>query len=483
MRTKSLKTNFIYNIINTISGLLFPLITYPYAFRILSAEGIGEVNFLNSIISYVILLTSLGIPLYGIREIARVRDDLKELSKTTVEIISLNLILNVVGYLIIFILVFTVSEIRENSNLFLLLSLSVVLTTLGSQWFYSGIEDFKFVTIRGLIVRTCCTIFLYLCVKDKDDLFFYALYIVLVTTGNYIINFICLKSRISFNLVKFKELNIFRHLRPACAVFVFNLVTSIYLNLDKVMLGFITDSASVGYYTAATQISHILLSIATALGAVMLPRSSNLIKQQQFDEFYRLSNKSYKFILMLAMPLCVGCIVLAPVLINIFCGESYEPSISTLRIICPIIIAIGMSNLIGLQILYPLGHIKIVTISTGIGAIVNFILNVCLIPLFSQDGAAVATLIAEIAVTISQILMAKKFIKFRLLSIDISKYLFSSIFMGFVSFLLLQINLTDIVKLIIIPLVGVIIYFSCLIMTQEEFSSVTISLIKSKIRI
>ena len=480
---KSVKVNFFYNIINTVSGLVFPLITYPYAFRILMADGIGEINFLNSIISYVSILTGLGIPLYGIREIARVRDDIKELTKTTLEILSLNLLLNIIGYIIILIIGTNVTVVKDNASLFFLLSLSIILTTLGCQWFYSGTEEFKFVTIRGIIVRLLCTLFLFIAVKTKSDLYWYALYTVLVSTGNYIVNFVCLKKRINISLIKFKELNLWKHLKPASAVFVFNLVTSIYLNLDKVMLGFLSDAQSVGYYTASTQLSHILLTIATALGAVMLPRSSNLIKLGKIDEFYRLANKSCNFILMLAMPLCVGCLVMSPVLIHIFCGDSYEPSIMTLRIICPIIIAIGISNLIGLQILYPLGLIKIVTLSTCVGAIVNFVLNACLIPSLSQDGAAIATVTAETSVTLSQIFMARKHIKFKIISKEFYKYLFASILMGVICLILVNSDAKDIIKLLYIPCVGAFIYGSLMILLKEPLTVELISIVKSKFRL
>lgn len=477
---KSVRVNFIYNIINTVSGFVFPLITYPYSFRILMADGIGEINFLNSIVSYVLLLTGLGIPLYGIREIARVRDDRKELSKTTIEILLLNLLLNVIGYIVIFIIGFTVAEVKENAPLFFLLSISIVLTTLGCQWFYSGIEDFKFVTIRGLIVRILCVIFLFIAVKNKNDLYWYGLYTVLVSSGNYIVNFVCLRNRISIRIVDFQELNILRHIKPAFTIFVFNLVTSIYLNLDKVMLGFIKDSQAVGYYTASTQISHILLTIVAALGSVMLPRASNLIKQGNMDEFYRLAKKSYNFTLMLTMPLSFGCMVMSPILIHAFCGASYEPSIMTLRIISPIIIMIGISNIIGLQMLYPLGKIKIVTLSTCVGAAVNLILNTILIPFFSQDGAAIATLFAETSVTIFQIIMARSFIRFDLLPKYALRYFLSALIMAAICFIIIQIKLSDISLLFIIPIVGGLVYGIQLVLYKEPLVIEGIDLIKSK---
>lgn len=464
---RSLKANFIYNVINTVSGLLFPLITYPYVFRILTADGVGQVNFFNSIISYITLLTGLGIPLYGVREVARVRDNIKELSQTTMEILSLNLLLNIIGYIIVFILYFTVNEIKQDYILFILLSLSIVLTTIGCSWFYSGIEDFKFVTLRGISVRIICTIFLFLAVKTKSDLYWYGVYYVLVSTGNYIINFIFLRKRISFNLIIWKEFNIVRHIKPALSVFVFNLITSIYLNLDKLMLGFIQNTQAVGYYTAATQISHVILTLATALGAVMLPRASNLIKTGQTDEFYRLANKSYNFVLMLTMPFCFGCIVMAPILIHVFCGDSYEPSINTLRIISPIIVALGMSNLIGMQMLYPLGKINIVTISTCVGAVLNLVLNSCLIPSLAQDGAAIATVAAEVGVTTTQVILARKYIKFKIISRQFIKYFLSALLMAFVCALVCRIEASDIVLVFVVPAVGAL-FYGAMLLAQKD---------------
>ena len=162
---RSIKENFIYNMIGTVSGFLFPMITFPYVSRVIMAEGLGQVQFYNSIINYVVLLTGLGIPLYATREIARVRDNLKDLSKTTTEIIFLNLILNILGYAAVFIMCFTIDEVMHNIPLFLLLSTSIVLTTIGCTWFFSGVEDFKYITIRGLVVRIVSTIFLFLFVK------------------------------------------------------------------------------------------------------------------------------------------------------------------------------------------------------------------------------------------------------------------------------------------------------------------------------
>lgn len=173
---KSLKANYLFNLANTISGLLFPLITFPYASRILLADGIGQINFFQSIIQYITLLTCLGIPMYAIREVAKIRENIEERNKVTVEILLLHASLTVVGYIIMILLVATVTKIQVDILLFLLLSTTIFFTAIGCEWFYQGVEDFKYITIRGLIVKTISVILLFLLVKTKEDIMWYAAY-------------------------------------------------------------------------------------------------------------------------------------------------------------------------------------------------------------------------------------------------------------------------------------------------------------------
>lgn len=461
--------------------MLFPLITFPYASRMLLADGIGQMQFFTSIINYVVLLTSLGIPMYGIREIAKVRDDAKELSKTTTEIILLNLLLNVFGYIIIFVMCLTVSKVQYNIPLFILLSSSIVLTTLGCPWFYKGIEDFKYVTIRGICVRSISVVLLFVLVHGPEDLLWYGFYSVVGSIGNNLLNFARLRKYVSLKAFTISELDIKRHVKPAFEIFVFNLVTSIYLNLDTVMVGFIKNTAAVGFYTAASKLSHLLLSLVVSLGTVLLPRSSNLIQHGQMEEFAKLAKKSYNFVLLIAFPLCFGLIVLSPTLIRLFSGDDFLPAIRTLQIISPIIIMIGISNLIGLQVLYPLNKIKIVTISTCVGAAVNFTLNCILIPLWSQDGAAVATVAAEISVTVTQVVIARKLIPFSLFDRKGLIYIVSSLIMFIACNTIMKIGLTDYQNIIIVPAVGVLVYGTLMIVSKDDLSLEMLNVIKKKI--
>ena len=194
----SLKANIILNFINTVTGIIFPVITFPYAARVLMPEGIGVVNFLSSVVAYIVLLTSLGIPMYAVREVAKCRDDKAMRDQTTIEILSLSLVLCLFGYLIVWLLGVYVPQINKQLSLFYVLSLTVLFTSLGVNWFYQAIEDFKFITLRALVFRILAAAALFLFVKDKEDLLIYAFVVVGSTVGNNFINFIHLRKYLSF---------------------------------------------------------------------------------------------------------------------------------------------------------------------------------------------------------------------------------------------------------------------------------------------
>ena len=482
--SKSLKTNYLFNLLNTVSGLLFPLITFPYASRILLADGIGQVNFFQSIIQYITLLTCLGIPMYAIREIAKVRDDVKERNKTAVEILLLHASLTFIGYVIVAILIATVTEIQVDVPLFLILSTTIFFTAIGCEWFYQGVEDFKYITIRGLIVRIISVFLLFLFVKTKEDILWYAVYCVIGVLGGNIFNFLRLRKYISIKQLSFKELHPLKHLLPALHIFVLNLDISIYVQLNSVMLGFMADTTSVGLFTAASKLSHMTLGIVGALGTAMLPRLSNLIATGQKEKFNQLSQKAMQFVIAITLPMTVGMILTAPYLIRLFCGDTYTPAILTLQIISPIILAIGISNILGIQILYPQGQENKVIWSTALGAIVNFLFNLWLIPQLAQDGASIATVVAEIVVTVSMIFIGRRFIPIKWRNRNYFHYLMGTICMGLGVWCWMNYNSiqSDILNLIISCGIGIILYTVSLIILKDSFYVEIKSIIYKRIK-
>lgn len=477
---QSVKVNYILNLINTGTQMLFPLITFPYVCRVIEADSIGQINFFQSIISYISLFTCLGIPMYAIREIARDRSDVVQMNRTAMEILLLHSMLTLVGYAIVAILCLTVPQIQVNIPLFLILSLTIFFTAIGCEWFYQGIEDFKYITIRGLIIKTVSVVLLFIFVKSKTDLLYYGCYTVFGVLGGNIFNFFRLRKYIHRENIIFSELHIKRHIKPVLKVFSFSVVTSIYLQLNTVLLGFLKNALVVGYFAAATKVMQMLLTMSACLSSVMMPRASHLIAENKEDEFNRLIQKSYDFTLAIALPMTIGLIFCAPSLITALCGVKFEHSILPSQIIAPIILMVAISNVFGIQVLFPKGKINIVTLCCGIGAVADLILNLCLIPFFSYIGTSIAYLGAEVATTVSMYFIGREYIPIIYFKKSHLTYALGCIVMAFVLYGLSLLQLPTLTILLLQGCCGVLAYFIILCICKDDMLIQILSKIKKK---
>lgn len=475
---QSVKVNYILNLINTGTQMLFPLITFPYVCRVIEADGIGQINFFQSIISYISLFTCLGIPMYAIREIARDRSDVLQMNRTAMEILLLHSMLTLVGYAIVAILCLTVPQIQVNIPLFLILSLTIFFTAIGCEWFYQGIEDFKYITIRGLIIKTVSVVLLFIFVKSKTDLLYYGCYTVFGVLGGNIFNFFRLRKYIHRENIIFSELHIKRHIKPVLKVFSFSVVTSIYLQLNTVLLGFLKNALAVGYFAAATKVMQMLLTMSACLGSVMMPRASHLIAENREDEFNRLIQKSYDFTLAIALPMTIGLIFCAPSLITALCGVKFEHSILPSQIIAPIILMVAISNVFGIQVLFPKGKINVVTLCCGIGAVADLILNLCLIPFFSYIGTSIAYLGAEVATTVSMYFIGRKYIPIIYFKKSHLTYALGCIVMALALYGISLLQLPTLTILLLQGCSGVLAYFIILCIRKDEMLVQILSKIK-----
>ncbi len=465
---QSVKVNYILNLINTGTQMLFPLITFPYVCRVIEADGIGQINFFQSIISYISLFTCLGIPMYAIREIARDRNDVVQMNRTAMEILLLHSMLTLVGYAIVAILCLAVPQIQVNIPLFLILSLTIFFTAIGCEWFYQGIEDFKYITIRGLIIKTVSVVLLFIFVKSKTDLLYYGCYTVFGVLGGNIFNFFRLRKYIHRENIIFSELHITRHIKPVLKVFSFYVVTSIYLQLNTILLGFLKDALAVGYFAAATKVVQMLLRLAACLGSVMMPRASHLIAENRENEFNHLIQKSYDFTLAISLPITIGLIFCASSLIMVLCGAKFDSSILPSQIIAPTILMVAISNVFGIQVLYPKGKINIVTLCCGIGAIADLILNLCLIPFFSYIGTSIAYLGAEIATTVSMYFIGRRYIPIIYFKKSHLTYVLGCVVMAFALYGVSLLQLSSLSTLVLQGCCGLLVYFIVLCVCKDE---------------
>lgn len=399
-KQKSLKLNFVMNAVLTMSSFIFPLITFPYVSRVLLPVGTGKVSFATSLISYFTMFAHLGIPTYGIRACAKVRDNKEELSRVVHELLIIHITTMVISYGVFFLGLAFVPRLQDEKALYLIVSLSILFSTIGVEWLYKALELYTYITVRSIIFKAIAVVAMFLLVREQSDYIIYGGITIFASSASSIFNFINIRKYIYTKPVggyHFKK-----HLKAVLIFFAMSCATTIYTHLDTVMLGFMKTDADVGYYNAAVRIKTILVSIVTSLGTVLLPRASYYVEHRLMDEFKKISRKALNFVFLIATPMMVYFILFARQGIYFLSGTAYEGSVIPMQIIMPTLLLIGITNILGIQILIPLGKEKIVLYSEIAGAIVDLVLNLILIPKYASAGAAVGTLAAEAVVLIVQ---------------------------------------------------------------------------------
>ncbi|MBA4699324.1 MAG: flippase [Ruminococcus sp.] len=399
-KQKSLKLNFIMNAILTMSAFVFPLITFPYVSRILLPAGTGRVSFATAVISYFALFAQLGIPTYGIRVCAQVRDNREKLTKVVQEIFIINIVMSIFTYIFFATALFTVPRLQQDRALFAIASLVIFLNVIGFEWLYKALEQYTYITIRSIIFKFIALLAMFALVHKQNDYVIYGAISIFAASASNILNFINIHKYVDIKPVG--NYNIKRHLKPIIVFFAMACATTIYTQLDIVMLGFMTTDVDVGYYNAAVKIKSILISIVTSLGVVLLPRASYYVEHGLKDEFLRITQKAINFVILVATPMMLYFTIFSREGITFLSGDAYAGSIIPMQIIMPTLLFIGLTNIMGMQMLVPLGKEKIVLYSEIAGAVVNLVLNTLLIPRMASSGAAIGTLVAEIVVWLVQ---------------------------------------------------------------------------------
>lgn len=397
---KSLKLNFIMNMTLTMSSFIFPLITFPYVSRILLPTGTGKVSFATSLLSYFNMFAHLGIPTYGIRACSMIRDDKIKLTRTAHELLLINLVTTVISYIILILALMFVPRLQEEKKLYIIVSFTLVFSSIGMEWLYKALEQYTYITVRSIIFKFVALIAMFLLVHKQSDYVIYGGITIFAASASNVFNFINVHKYI--NMKPAGGYNFRRHLKPVAVFFAMSCAATVYTHLDTVMLGFMTTDADVGYYNAAVRIKMILVSIVTSLGTVLLPRVSYYVQHGLMDDFQKVTQKAINFVILLASPLMLYFILFAREGICFLSGSAYTEAIVPMQLIMPTLLLIGLTNVLGIQILVPIGKEKVVLYSEIAGAIVDIIINAILIPRYASSGAAVGTLIAESVVLLIQ---------------------------------------------------------------------------------
>lgn len=404
MGKKSISKNYLYQLSYQILALIIPLITTPYISRVLGAEGIGIYSFTYSIATYFILFGSLGIAMYGQREIAYVQDKKEERSRIFWEIVILRLVLMTISATVFY---FAYCTGEEYQLYYKILLIELFSNAIDISWFFQGLEEFKKTVTRNFIIKAAFTICIFIFVKSPADL---TKYFFVAIGGNLLGNLsLWIYVPKYVQKIKIKSLKVFRHLKHTFFLFIPQIATQVYTILDKTMIGYIVaDKSEVGYYEQAQKVINILLTLVTSLGTVMVPRMANTFASGDKEQMKRYLQNSFKFTYTIAFPVMLGVIAVSANFVPIFFGEGYESVVPLINILAITILFIGMSNVTGTQLLLPTKRQKEFTISVTIGAIVNFVLNWIFIYHYRAIGGAITTVISEILVAGIQLWFLRK---------------------------------------------------------------------------
>lgn len=466
LTNSSLKTNFVLNIILTLCSFIFPLITFPYISRILLPVGTGKVSFAISFVSYFNMIAQLGIPTYGIRECAKVRDDREKLSKLSQELLFINLIMSLFSYVVFIGCLILIPRLSEDRTLLLIASITIFLNAIGMEWLFKALERYAYITVRSVAIQAVALCAMFALIHKQSDYIIYGGIAIFASSAANILNFIQLRKFITLRPLGNYDFK--RHLKPMFIFFAMTCATTVYTNLDNTMLGFMTTDTDVGYYDAAVKIKTILLSIVTSLGVVLLPRSSYFVEHNLMDEFKKVSGKALEFVFLLATPLAVYFSIFAREGLVFLSGKAYEPATLPMIVVMPTILFIGITNMLGMQMLVPLGRENIVLYSVIGGAVVDLVLNSILIPKYASTGAAVGTLVAEIVVLVIQYMYMRRDYQSMFSGISYWKVLPGLLLGSLCSWWVKGLNVLPFWQLVISAIIFFVIYGVSLVLLKEQ---------------
>ena len=393
-----LKKNFFYSAVLTLANYVFPLITYPYVSRVLGVTGIGMCNFVDNIVNWFIVFSTMGIFVIGVREIAAVRSGRQERSEVFSSLLALNGLMTLAAAAVLSIAIFVIPSLVSYRKLLLLGVAKLIAHSLSLEWFFRGLEEFKYITNRSIIIKTLYVAAVFLFVRQPGDYGIYYLLLTLTVIANTLVNAQYARRFVSFSL---KGIDMKRFALPFFILGLNYVLTSFYSTLNVIYLGFVQGAEQVGYYTSATKILTIVTALISAFTTVMLPRMSAVLTEGRMNEFRAYVNNAFRILFLVGIPAVFLLMILSPDIVRVISGAGYEGAVVPMRIIAPMLLIAGLDQILIMQIMMPMKQDRRIFVNSAIGAAVGILLNLALVRTMGAKGSAVVWLCAEAAVCIA----------------------------------------------------------------------------------
>lgn len=423
---KSMVKNSLYNIMYTLTNVFFSLLSSVYVSRILQPEGIGKYTYVLTFATYFVSFASLGIPVYGVREIAKARTQ-EEKNRVFSELFILNLLTSVVALIVYIIVIFESKVIRDDNDigLYMRFSLLIASNILNIDWLYKGEESYGYIATRSAIVKICSILLLILCVHDSQDVYKYADITILASCGNYVCNIFHAKRYVKLSI---SGLNFKRHIKPNVILAVSTIFGEIYNKIDITMLGLFSTEHAVGIYGNAHKIVNIIITCCAAITATFLPRVSSVAKENK-RKTAQLVNKGLEILVFLCIPFAVGLCSISSEAVLLLYGDDFLDTAVTIRFLSALILIRGIGDLVCYQLLVGIGQEKLRIKANIITTLLNIGLNRLLIPQMGENGAALASVISELFVNGYLYVKMRKIVLFDINNVGIIHAAFSSLAM------------------------------------------------------
>ena len=389
---RSLRKNYFYSVLLVMANYVFPFLTYPYVSRVLGVTGIGACNFVDSIINYFILFSTLGIETLGVREIAKQKGDKASLDSTFSNIFVVNLSLTGVMLLLLFAATALVPQLAAHKDLMYIGAFKLLFNCLLMEWVFKGMEDFQLITRRTVILKTLYVAAVFLFVRHRGDVWIYYLLSSLLVVCNALVNMLLARKRVRLT---FRDLHFLPTFKSLLALGVYAILTSMYTTFNVSFLGFVSGETVVGVYTTATKILYLILAVFTAFTDVMLPHMSGLVSSGDMSRFKESFRMAEKFLFAFSLPVVAWLMVMAPDVVQVISGKEFGGAVLPLRIISPLLFVIGFEQILVLQTLLPLGKDKLLLRNSAIGAVLGVLLNIALVPSLAAIGSSIVWICVE----------------------------------------------------------------------------------------
>lgn len=468
-KNKSLKVNTFLNAFRMTLTVISPLITFPYISRIFSTDGIGALNYAQSISGVFVLIASLGIYTYGVREGAKVRNDYERFSQLATELLIINFVAMLFSYVFYAICVYGIESLYPYHRLLIINGLSIFFTALGLDWIFGVYEEYKYITIRQIVSQIATLVLMFCFVRSRDDIYVWALITVACNALCNIWNWISGSKYFRLEFSRISKLGLLKHIKPILVLFATRIAATLYTSIDTVMLGSLVGDSAVGLYSAATKVNTILITFFSAMSPVFIPRIIDYLNND-IEKYYALTRKIFNAILILAIPLVVGIELLSNDIVLIIAGEDFRRATATLRIIAPIVLINACLEIIYYDIWVPLKKENLILLCTIASIVTNIIISTLMIPTYAETGAAIGSLISEICTLLLAVLVTMRMNhEYRTVIPSVWKYLLSTLLMSIVV-LIVHMHFSNMLLSTALAITfGVIAYFSSVYLLKDRF--------------